>query len=286
MAQVPERFAARFFTRNQFRLRRSMQRLPPALEAMILKALEKDCSLRYQHAADIRADLQRVKRDTESGRVTTAQNLSGAKTSLHPRLGIRRWMVFTAAFVVFAAISVGIYKYRSRSVLPTNGRAPLYVAEFSNSTDDGVFDDVLRVIVASELNRSPAVRVVDADPDDLVHMLQSAGKSLDERFTPELAQELCERNKGSFFTDGEIKPQGGGYVLALSVRECGSGRIVAQQNGEAKSKDDVMLAVSQLAAASRLQLSGNSSRQHAGALAYGFLASLQGFPGGRQARGS
>ncbi len=121
-------------------------RVPQALEAMILKALEKDCSLRYQHAADIRADLQRVKRDTEPGRATTAQNLSGAKTSLHPRLGIRRWMVFTAAFAVFAAISVGIYKYRSRSVLPTNGRAPLYVAEFSNSTDDGVFDDVMRVI--------------------------------------------------------------------------------------------------------------------------------------------
>ena len=43
---------------------------PQALEAVILKALEKDCNPRYQHAADIRADLQRVKRDTESGRVS------------------------------------------------------------------------------------------------------------------------------------------------------------------------------------------------------------------------
>jgi eukaryotic-like serine/threonine-protein kinase len=231
--------------------------VPPALEAIILKALEKDCNLRYQHAPDIRADLQRVKRDTESGRVTAAQNLSGPKTALHPRSGIRRLVILAAAFVVLAAISVGVYKYRSHSVLPANGRAPLYVAEFTNDTGDAVFDDVLRTIVTWELNRSPAVHVVESYPSDLAESLHSAGKSPDERFTPELARELCERNKGRLFTEGEIKPQGNGYVLELSVRECTSGRIVAQQNGEAKSEDDVMLAASQLAAAIRLQLSGN-----------------------------
>ena len=231
----------------------------PSLEPVILKALEKDRSLRYQHAADIRADLQRMKRDTESGRVTAARDLSGPKANLHSRPGIRNGIILTAGFVVLATVGVGIYKYHSRSILPANGRVPLYAAEFTNSTDDAVFDDVLRDIVASELNRSPSVRVVDSDADGLVDLLQSAGKSPDDRFTPELARQLCERNKGRFFTDGDIKPQGNGYMLDLSVRECGSGRIVAQQNGEAKSKDDVMLAVSQLAAASRLQLSGNSA---------------------------
>jgi len=231
----------------------------PVLEAVILKALEKDRSLRYQHASDVRADLQRVKRDTESGRVTATKNLSGIKTTLLPRLAIRRWMILAAAFGVLAAIGVGIYKYRSRSVLPANGRAPLYVAEFTNSTGDTVFDDVLLDIVATELNRSPAVRVVDSDADGLAHLLQSTGKNPDERFTPELARQLCERNKGSFFTDGEIKPQGNGYLLDLSVRECGSGRIVAQQHGEAKSQDDVMHAASQLAAAIRLHLSGDAA---------------------------
>ena len=130
-------------------------KVAPALEAVIVKALEKDCSLRYQHAADIRADLQRLKRDSESARVTAAQNLSGAKTSLHPCPGIRRWMIVAAAFVVLVVTGVGIYKYGSRSLLPANGRAPLYVAEFTNSTGDAVFDDVLRAIVASELKSFP-----------------------------------------------------------------------------------------------------------------------------------
>jgi eukaryotic-like serine/threonine-protein kinase len=235
------------------------QTLPPKLDEIIGKALEKDRKLRYQSAADIRTDLQRLKRDSESGRVTAAQSPSEAKTSLHPRPGIRRWMILATAFVVLAVVGVGTYKYRSRSVLSANGRVPLYAAELTNSTGDTVFDDVLLDIVANELDRSPAVRVVDSDIDVLAHLLQSAGKNPDERFTPELARQLCERNKGSFFTDGEIKPQGDSYVLDLSVRECGSGRIVAQQHGEAKSQDDVMHAASKLAANIRLQLSGNSA---------------------------
>jgi eukaryotic-like serine/threonine-protein kinase len=233
--------------------------LTPALETVILKALEKDCSLRYQHAADMRADLQRVKRDSDSGKTTAPQKLSGAKTALHARPGIRDGMIVAAAFVVLAAVGIGIYKYRSRAVLPANGRAPLYVSEFTNSTADAAFDDVLRTIAATELNRSSSVQVVDSDSDGLVELLQSAGKSPEERFTPELARELCERNKGGCFTNGEIKPQGNGYEIDLSVRECSSSRTVAEQHTEAKSIDDVIPAASQLAANLRVQLSGKSA---------------------------
>jgi eukaryotic-like serine/threonine-protein kinase len=108
------------------------------------------------------------------------------------------------------------------------------------------------------LNRSPAVQVVDSYGEDIVKLLQSIGKSPDDRFTPDLARQLCERNKGRFFTDGEIKPQGNGYVLDLLVRECSSGGIVAQQHAEAMGNDDVMHAESQLATNVRLQLSGSS----------------------------
>jgi serine/threonine protein kinase/Flp pilus assembly protein TadD len=233
--------------------------IPAKLEDIITRALEKDRELRYQSANEMRAELQRLKRDTETGRVTATQNLSEARTTLHPRSGVSNVMILTAAFMVLATIGVGIYEYLSRSILPSNGRGPLYVAEFTNSTGDAVFDDVLLDIVANELNRSPAVRVVDSDIESLAHLLQSTAKNPDERFTPELARQMCERDKGGFFTDGEIKPQGNGYVLDLSVRECGSGRIVARQHGEAKNKDDVLHAAGQLAANIRLQLSGNSA---------------------------
>jgi Flp pilus assembly protein TadD/predicted Ser/Thr protein kinase len=50
--------------------------VPPDLSRIVFKALEKDRELRYQHAGDIRADLQRLRRDTESGRTTAQQTAS------------------------------------------------------------------------------------------------------------------------------------------------------------------------------------------------------------------
>ena len=136
---------------------------------------------------------------------------------------------------------------------------------------------MLRSIEANELDRSPAVQVVTPSDEDVAQLLQKAGKSADDPLTPELARQLCETKKGRFFTDGEIKPQGDGYVLDLSVRECKSGTTVAQQQRAAKNKDEVMQAASQLAAAIRLQLSGNSASSSGSAPAPLPSSSVQAF---------
>ena len=81
--------------------------LPPELDRIIKKALEKDRNLRYQHAADIRADLQRLKRDTESGRLSATAAWSGSHR-VAPRT--RAWALSAVVLVIVAAVSVGVYK--------------------------------------------------------------------------------------------------------------------------------------------------------------------------------
>jgi serine/threonine protein kinase len=74
--------------------------MPPKLEEIINKALEKDRTLRYQHAAEMRSDLQRLKRDTDSARLTVTAK-AGAETGIG-----KRWKVFVPAAVAVLALSV------------------------------------------------------------------------------------------------------------------------------------------------------------------------------------
>jgi len=77
--------------------------LPPELERIINKALEKDRDLRFQTAAELRADLKRMKRDSESGRISSAQS---PLPSPKPK---RRWMYVVAALLMLAVIGAAVY---------------------------------------------------------------------------------------------------------------------------------------------------------------------------------
>src|SRR5208282_1490525 len=77
--------------------------IPAKLEDIINKALEKDRNLRYQNAADMRTDLQRLKRDTETGRMPTAN------TEAPSRLGI--WRVIIPVVLATVVLTGGGYLY-------------------------------------------------------------------------------------------------------------------------------------------------------------------------------
>ena len=82
--------------------------IPAGLEHVINKALEKDRNLRYQHAADMRADLQRLKRDTDSGK-------SAAAIESEPISRKRRFQWVAAGTIgVIAAIVMALYLWQSR----------------------------------------------------------------------------------------------------------------------------------------------------------------------------
>src|ERR1700730_15418915 len=99
-------------------LRQLKSELPAKLEEIINKAIEKDRKLRYQHAADIRTDLQRLKRDTETGRLSAP-----VATKASSRVTPRRWMWGISAVVLVAvgALGVGLYKSRLHPPVVSNG---------------------------------------------------------------------------------------------------------------------------------------------------------------------
>ena len=79
--------------------------VPPKLEDIINKCLEKDRNLRYEHASEVRKDLQRVKRDTESSRSLVA---IPPEAPSHPR---KRSKVIVGTVLALVLIAVGGYLY-------------------------------------------------------------------------------------------------------------------------------------------------------------------------------
>src|SRR6266849_1136096 len=123
--------------------------VPPKLEEIINKCLEKDRNLRYQHASDIRTDLQRLKRDTESTRIVATQ-ASPDKTLKRGKL----WGVLAACIAVIGLGGVGTWYLRSGrtgkidslAVLPfTNGGGDANTEYLSDGITESLIDNLAHV---------------------------------------------------------------------------------------------------------------------------------------------
>ena len=208
--------------------------LPVELERIIAKCLEKDRNLRYQHASEIRSDLLRLKRDSDSGIVTVKH-----QPWVHVRLGV---LLSGAAVVLLAAL--GVYWYGHRTPKLTN-RDTIVLADFVNATGDTVFDGTLLQGLAIQLQQSPFLSLVS---EERIHKtLNLMGQPADARLTPDLAREICQRTSGAAVLEGSIKSLGTQFVLGLRARNCSTGDVLDEEQVQAGKKEDVLNALSQIA---------------------------------------
>ncbi len=261
---------------------------PPKLEDIINRALEKDRNLRYQHASDVRSELQRLKRDTEAGRAISASSgtVAAARESVSPAVqlpstsssssasaafpsssavkfgevptaGRRLWKALVSAGVVLVLLAIaGTFYFRSKTsaekAAPLTAKDTIVLADFANTTGEAVFDDALKQALAVELGQSPFLNVLsDRKVNETLGMM---GRTPNQHITMDVGRELCLRTGSKALLGGTISTLGSHYLIDLSAVACGSGDTLAKEQGEAASKEEVLKTLSRTSASLRTKL--------------------------------
>ncbi len=223
--------------------------LPPKLEEIIDKTLEKDRKLRCQSAAEVRTDLQRLKRDTDSGRAAGAVGEASVK---HTTKSTRfRWMAIIAV-VVAVGLGVGGWLFFSRKAHALTDKDTIVLADFTNTTGDAVFDGTLRQGLSVQLEQSPFLSIIS--DQQIQQTLQMMGQQPDVKLTPQIARELCQRTASAAVLDGSIASLGSQYVLGLKAVSCRTADTLAEEQERATGKEQVLTALDKAAAKLRGKL--------------------------------
>jgi eukaryotic-like serine/threonine-protein kinase len=218
--------------------------LPPELQAIVDKALQKDRHLRYRSASEMRVDLQQLKPGSGSPRLPTTR-----KAGTSARSG-KLWTIVTSALVIVALLATRYFYIHRLPKLTTDDSVVL--ADFTNSTGDPIFDDTLKQAISVQLAQSPFLNILSNAR--IRSTLKLMAKPAATRLTPDVASELCQRAGGKAYISGSIASLGSQYVIGLDAINCKTGDPLAQEQVTAENKEHILKALDEAATKLREKL--------------------------------
>jgi tetratricopeptide (TPR) repeat protein len=241
-------------TRTPASVRTVNPQIPVQLEEIIGKCLNKDRDLRYATAAEVRADLQMLKRVSESGQISASGITAAAAVSAAPPAARHiAWKTIAAGVAgLVTAFAVAGWFYNTRRAHALTQLDTIVLADFLNKTGDPIFDDTLRQGLAAQLQQSPFLSLV---PEQRIQQtLRMMGKPADTKLSPALAGDVCQRAGSKAYLSGSISSIGSQYVIGVSAVNCVSGDYLAQEQFTANGKENVLKVLGEAATKLREKL--------------------------------
>ena len=234
--------------------------VPPEVERVIARAIDKDRAARYQRAADLVADLRPMRRSPEPAPLssaTTATARQGAPSgSAWPSAATQtaaapvtapvrqarpvwvRALPIAAVLLIVAAFAAWQLRGPSQALAESD---VILIGDFENATGDAVFDGTLKQALAVKLEESPFLNVLS---DTRVReTLGFMNRAADSPITPAVAREICQREGIKAVMLGSIASLGNTYVITLTAEGCSNGDVLAREQSTASSKEEVLAAL-------------------------------------------
>ncbi len=225
--------------------------IPDDLSGVILKCLEKDKAARYQSAAEVRSELEKI----EKGIPTTERVVPRQKTSTSREITLKfspkKLLIPTVALLVL--IIAGVLLLRvipSKKLGPSlsaSGRPTLAVLYFENKSGDTKLDnwrDALAELLIADLSQSRYIRVISGD--EMYTILKRLGLADARKYSSEDIEKIAAQTRATHVLRGNFIKAGESFVITASLQKPGAGESERVLRLEARDEKDIIPKVDEL----------------------------------------